>query len=161
MNVNRREFLRTTVYWGLGAVAVGGASLPVIFGRHRRVAAGEPADLAIVEALVEMVDLEPVYHWVFADPMHGPSLPGPTLVVEEGQPVVLRIANRLGRPHAFAVPGVVDSGPIPPGDERTVRFDAPLGGTYLYLDPLNAPVNRVMGLHGVMIVHPPAFMNSP
>ena len=36
----------------------------------------------------------------------------------------------------------------------SVTFTAPVAGTYLYLDPLNAPVNRMLGLHGVMIVEP-------
>ncbi|MDW7711997.1 MAG: hypothetical protein SCH98_16145 [Deferrisomatales bacterium] len=37
-----------------------------------------------------------------------------------------------------------------------VEFTAPEAGTYLYFDPFNAPVNRVMGLHGVLLVTPSA-----
>jgi hypothetical protein len=35
-----------------------------------------------------------------------------------------------------------------------VEFTAPAAGTYFYLDPFNEPVNRVMGLHGVLMVLP-------
>jgi len=43
---------------------------------------------------------------------------------------------------------------IEPGETRTITFEAPEGGSYLYLDHLNAPVNEVLGLHGPMIVLP-------
>jgi hypothetical protein len=35
-----------------------------------------------------------------------------------------------------------------------IEFTAPDPGTYVYLDPTNAPVNRMMGLHGVLVVLP-------
>jgi FtsP/CotA-like multicopper oxidase with cupredoxin domain len=36
-----------------------------------------------------------------------------------------------------------------------VTFDAPVPGTYVYHDPTNTPVERVLGLHGVMVVIDP------
>ena len=53
-----------------------------------------------------------------------------------------------------------------PGTTAAVTFTAPAGGIYLYLDPLNAPVNRVLGLHGPLIVQPkngntPYSVNTP
>jgi hypothetical protein len=66
------------------------------------------------------------------------------------------LTNALDLPHAFVIPGMVDTGPIPPGDTVSVTFAAGAPGSYLYFDDLNAPVNRVMGLHGAFIVMPRA-----
>jgi FtsP/CotA-like multicopper oxidase with cupredoxin domain len=78
----------------------------------------------------------------------------------EGTPVRVFVTNTLLENHAFVIPGVVDSGPITPGATAVVTFTAPAAGTYMYLDPLNAPVNRVLGLHGPMVVTPAAG-NTP
>jgi hypothetical protein len=43
---------------------------------------------------------------------------------------------------------------IAPGQRREIRFVAPVGGTYLYLDPLLAPLYRLVGLHGAFVVSP-------
>jgi hypothetical protein len=77
----------------------------------------------------------------------------------------VNITNNLDEPHAFFVQGqvvnprlppraIANSGPIAPGQTRSIRFRAPAPGPYLYYDNLNAPVNRVMGLHGALIVMP-------
>jgi FtsP/CotA-like multicopper oxidase with cupredoxin domain len=117
--------------------------------------------LDITEALFEMVDATPVYMWTFEDPVAGPRFPGPVIKVLEGDLVQITLTNTLDEDHAFAVPGVVDSGRIAPGEMRTVSFTAPATGTYLYLDPLNAPVNRILGLHGTLVVLPHDGGNSP
>ena len=48
----------------------------------------------------------------------------------------------------------MNSGPIQPGATKTIEFVASRAGTYLYYDNLNQPVNRMMGLHGALIVMP-------
>ena len=48
----------------------------------------------------------------------------------------------------------MNSGPIPPGATKSFEFFASKAGTYLYYDNLNQPVNRMMGLHGALIVMP-------
>ncbi|RJQ55778.1 MAG: hypothetical protein C4526_03250 [Nitrospiraceae bacterium] len=115
----------------------------------------------ITEALVEMIDGTLVYSWVFEDTASGqPVLPGPVIQAEEGELISLTIENGLRENHSFLVPSapgspdVVDFGMIAPGEKVTKSFTAPSAGTYLYFDPLNAPVNRVLGLHGAMVVLP-------
>ncbi len=54
--------------------------------------------------------------------------------------------DRAGNLCLFQPPAKV--GPLAAGESRTLTFLAPRGGTYLYFDPLNEPVNRVMGLYG-------------
>ena len=46
--------------------------------------------------------------------------------------------------------------PSPPAKPGPSPLPAGQAGTYLYYDDLNAPVNRVMGLHGAFIVMPAA-----
>lgn len=90
----------------------------------------------------------------------GPKFPGPVLLCTEGDPITVNVTNGLDEDHAFFIEGVADSGPIAPAGTAQVLFTAPAAGTYLYYDNLNAPVNRVLGLHGVMIVKP-ASGNTP
>jgi len=80
--------------------------------------------------------------------------PERTIVAETGSRVRLRVHNRLAGDHAFEIPGVVSTGRIPPGSSRKVTFDAPAPGTYIYSDPGSGPVERVLGLHGVLVVVP-------
>jgi FtsP/CotA-like multicopper oxidase with cupredoxin domain len=43
---------------------------------------------------------------------------------------------------------------LAPGEARDVDFAAPRPGTYLYHDRTDAPVNRVLGLYGALVVVP-------
>lgn len=121
-------------------------------GDARAGAAETAVRLTVTDALVEMVDLRSVYMWSFAGD-DGPRVPGPVIEVTEGDEVHLEVTNALDEAHAFAVVGTgVTTPPIPPGQTVELRFAAPPPGTYIYIDPLAAPVNRLMGLHGVLVV---------
>lgn len=160
--MKRREFLRYGSY-GLATVAIGTSIVvPRIFGKHAPSAAlgDNPLKLVMKEVLAEMVDRSQVSMWAFADQIHGAHIPGTAIFAEQGQIINLQISNQLEQEHAFAIPGVVESDVIYPGGSQELSFEAPEGGTYMYLDPLNAPVNRVMGLHGTLVVLP-AQGNSP
>ncbi len=157
--VTRREFVR---YAALGIAGIAGGALA---GRYlapaRMVQYGTRHKLAMTEALVEMVDHTPVYHWAFEDLAniaHVPQFPGPLIQAIEGDEVGLSVTNALPAAHGFRIPGapgdIGDGIVIEPGETRTIEFTAPEGGSYMYLDHLNAPVNRVLGLHGPMIVLP-------
>ena len=118
-------------------------------------------NLTMEEVMLEMVDKIPVYHWAYTDGVNGFRIPGPVIVVAEGDTVSVNITNNVsGGSHAFAIPGIVNSGVIPHGGTVNVTFAAPPAGTYMYLDPLNAPMNRVMGLCG-MLISLPRVGNAP
>jgi FtsP/CotA-like multicopper oxidase with cupredoxin domain len=146
--MNRRDFIKT----GMAGIAF--LSLKSLgcarSGSDNYV--GYEFSLTIGAALFEMVDGKKVFMWTFEDPQKGPRMPGPVIMVDQAEPVRIHITNTLPENHAFAIPGVVDSGPIAPGETAVVTFIPPAPGTYMYLDPLNAPVNRVLGLHGAFIV---------
>ena len=82
--------------------------------------------------------------------------PDRTIVAEVGSTVRLRVHNRLTRPHQLRIDHVADTGPIAPGGTATLTFAAPAAGTYVYHDPGGGSVERVLGLHGVLVVIDPA-----
>jgi hypothetical protein len=145
--MKRRHFLA-----GAGAVAASSGFVPTIAD------AQSPSvrfALAIVPKLVELVDGSDVFMLAFSDQSGGAKVPGPVLRAREGDLVEITIRNTTDDAHEFAIPGALaGTGPIPPRSFRTASFIAPAGGTYLYLDPSRAPVNRVLGLHGVLVVAP-------
>ncbi|MBI4283229.1 MAG: multicopper oxidase domain-containing protein [Chloroflexi bacterium] len=101
------------------------------------------------------------YFWVYKSvtPDLPHNCPGPIIVVAKGDTVNITVTNDLDEPHAFFIPGMVDSGPIPPVQNApnnvwTSSFVASMSGAHLYYDNLNSPVNRMMGLHGAFLVMP-------
>lgn len=168
--MDRRDFIKTSLT-GLAFISASSA-LGVRSLRAESEQAGEfknvrlNIDMAMEEVMLEMVDKTPVYHWAFRDRQNGFRIPGPVITAVEGDTIRVRIQNRLpGGRHSFAIPGVADTGVIPQGAVRSVTFTAPAPGTYMYLDPLNAPMNRAMGLHGMLIVLPRVgntpYLNPP
>ncbi|MFA5110676.1 MAG: multicopper oxidase domain-containing protein [Desulfobaccales bacterium] len=162
--MNRREFIKRVGIGGLAAIALGAVNLPPIFRRTEALAADVALNLEVVEALQETVDANLVYSWAFA--VNGqPSIPGPVIYVSQGDNLTITVTNTLDEPHGFAIPGLLpgtflaNTGPISSGGSATVSFLAPNPGTYIYLDPENDPVNRVLGLHGVLVVKPTAGNN--
>lgn len=171
--MQRRRFLRLGMT-GLAAMVVGcgsnrhsgGGNDPIGGtggGNDGDGGGGSPGEsfiqLSIEEALFEMVDGTLVYHWAFQNrsnpQIDRPQLPGPLISATSGQPLRIEIRNNLPTPHGFAIHGLPQTAlTIPPGEVRELRLTAPAAGCYLYLDPLNAPVNRVLGLHGALLVRP-------
>ena len=93
------------------------------------------------------------------------SLPGPQLVVDQGDTVTLHVVNRLPVPavapldHTVRVeiPGITfDPGPTTaaPGGDVTVAFTASAPGTYLYSSGGDAGRQLAMGLAGMLVVRP-------
>jgi FtsP/CotA-like multicopper oxidase with cupredoxin domain len=96
-------------------------------------------------------------------------LPGPTLVLEKGQPVAITIVNQSHEPAAVhwhgielesfpdGVPGWSGSGTsilpaIPAGDSLTVRFTPPRAGTFMYHSHFDEFQQISSGLYGSIVV---------
>jgi FtsP/CotA-like multicopper oxidase with cupredoxin domain len=157
--MKRRDFIKLGMT-GLAAITVGSVRIPGLF-RTEAFAAASTIDLTMEAAMVEMVDGTQVFHWLFGSAGTGPSFPGPVLTVTAGDDITINVTNLLLEPHAFHILGTrILTPPISPGQTRTITFKAPPAGTYLYIDPLNDPVNRVLGLHGALIVRQ-ASGNTP
>ncbi len=165
--LSRREALQFGAA-GSVAVAIGSGGLVALTAEEAHAVA--PAEvtpwlsrgikLYINEGIKQMIDRTPVYMWGWGfesegvDDRDGLNTPGPVIWTHEGETVELEITNTLNEDHSFVIDGVVDSGVIAPGTTVELSFDAPSAGTYLYQDRINHPVNRVLGLHGVLLVMP-------
>jgi hypothetical protein len=162
--IKRRDFLK----YGLGSFAavVVGSNMPWITDNKAYAATKvQTLNFHITDAKKQMgtynvsqlpQDSAVCYFWIYKVDGIDADCPGPTIFTTEGDTIGINITNQLDEPHAFFVPGMFNSGPIAPGQTVHKFFTAGKGGTYLYFDNLNAPVNRVMGLHGAFIVMPKA-----
>jgi FtsP/CotA-like multicopper oxidase with cupredoxin domain len=163
-DIKRRDFLK---YAGgtVGALVIGNG-LPWIFKDEAYAAVRvQSLSFEITDAQKEMVTFNTgnpgnlpalCYFWIFKEATLPADCPGPNIFCTEGDLIKVTLTNKLDEDHNFFIRGVVDSGPIAPGATKTIRFKAPRGGTYLYHDSLNEPVNRVMGLHGAFVSMPRA-----
>jgi FtsP/CotA-like multicopper oxidase with cupredoxin domain len=161
MAINRRDFLK---FAGGGiAVLVVGSKMPWLTENKAYAAFPVPLlDFTITDTIKEMVTYNAIntnaecYFWVYKEANLPADCPGPTIYATAGDTINIRITNALDEPHSFVIPGIFNSGAIAPGAFVQTSLTIPLNmaGTHLYFDNLNAPVNRVMGLHGALIVMP-------
>jgi FtsP/CotA-like multicopper oxidase with cupredoxin domain len=158
MSINRRDFLKYTS-GGIATIIVGGGLEWILKGQANAQVAPPTINLQITDAMKEMVTHNSrtdarCYFWIYKAENLPPECPGPTIFTTAGTRVRIQVTNQLDEPHAFFIQGLANSGPIPPGGTRLVSFTPRTPGTFLYFDNLNAPVNRVMGLHGALVVMP-------
>ncbi|HXE95963.1 MAG TPA: multicopper oxidase domain-containing protein [Dongiaceae bacterium] len=163
MAMNRREFLKMSAT-GIATIVVG-SHFPFL-GVKNAYAATQILEVTITDALKDMVTHNSVntaqcYFWVYkmrADGVDIPvECPGPSIYAIQGDTITISITNTLDEAHSFFIPGVFDSGPIAPGATvGPLSFTVSKSGAHLYYDNLNEPVNRVMGLHGALVVRPAA-----
>ncbi|HMC69260.1 MAG TPA: hypothetical protein VKJ07_08915, partial [Mycobacteriales bacterium] len=167
----RRSFLK------VGSTAVAGAALirvaPAASALPRKFV------LTITDGDIHMIDNTPVFFRTFAGVDGKPQIPGPPLgnpgpfetnpEIIEGKTVQVVITNLTPRDHTFLIertgnedvtdpvvgPVVIPAGGIP----VTVEFTAPSAGTYIYRDADRN--NRILGMHGVMVVMPSDGSNRP
>lgn len=164
----RRDLLKYGTA-GLAAAALGATSL--LNRPSGAEAATRGIKLFINEGDVSMIDGTPVYMWGFGDTqtslvvrdskVAGDEFPARVIRAVEGDVLNVSVTNNLDENHSFAIPGVVSSGVIRPKATKRLSFRAPKAGTYIYLDTLNPPVNRVLGLHGVLVVMPRGGARKP
>jgi FtsP/CotA-like multicopper oxidase with cupredoxin domain len=159
--INRRQFLKCSM-GGAAALVMGSAMPWFVRGRACAQVPAVSLNFTITDAIKNMatnVTGNPArcYFWLYKEASLPPEVPGPHIIVNQGDIVPMTIRNALDEPHSFAIPGLgFSTGPIAPGQTITTQFTASTSGTFLYYDDLNEPVNRVMGLHGALVIMPAA-----
>jgi FtsP/CotA-like multicopper oxidase with cupredoxin domain len=146
--LKRRSFLKAGA---LSAAAASAASLPT--ARVSAAATSNYFALTIAPANAQMIDGVMVYVLAY---FLDSTLASAELRVREGQTITIDVINNDFAPHGFAIPGI-PSATIPQiasGATARVSFVAPPAGSFLYVDPYKAPLNRILGLHGAFIVEP-------
>ena len=160
--MDRRQFLKL----GSAAAAAGTLSPAMAVADPRevpkRIIRSGRIDLAITPFETPMIDGNMVYTNSFCS-LETPDTPmHPVIWVMEGDSLEVRITNRDNRPHGFAVSGVyTHSTPMNPTETGIYRFTVPPPGSYLFYDPYNYPVNRILGLNGALIVLPSFATKTP
>ena len=171
--MKRRDFLKLSAM-GMATLMV--SRIPRL-GVTDAFAVVNRIDVTITDAVKEMVTHNAInnatcYFWIYKMTAFGPDLPaegvdipadcpGPTIVGVRGDTVTINVTNRLDEPHSLFIPGrlpndppLFDSGAIAPNQTASGTLTMSQSGAFLYYDNLNEPVNRVMGLHGALVVRP-------
>jgi len=156
-NMNRRNFLK---FSGAGVAGALAASTGLVSWTPRAEAATINQTFNITEGFITQPDDVDVYFRGFSPDTASLTVPGAQMIVQEGDTVNVTINNTLGTNHSFVIDGLVDSGVIAGGSSKTVSFVASSAGSYLYYDGLNAPYNRLVGLHGAFSVMPRGSSNE-
>lgn len=162
----RREFLRMgsvsvlALLGGSGLISCGGPSgpddpsLPVEIPPARDRKTSTSMVYYITDGFVTQADGVPVYFKGFSRTGDSLTVPGEFFLVTEGETITITVHNTLGVDHSFVIDGLVDSGVIRAGESVELNFVAGAPGSYLFYDKLNAPYNRLIGLHGAMGILP-------
>ncbi len=108
----------------------------------------------ITDGFIAQPDGNDVYFRGYSGSVTTLTIPGQSLIVQEGDTVNITIVNTLNSEHSYVIDGVVDSGRIKGGDTATISFTASNPGSYMFYDSLNAPYNCVVGLHGGLAIMP-------
>lgn len=109
--------------------------------------------------------------WGYADDSTGQvQIPGPTLIVNQGEHITINLHNNLPEAVSIVFPGhqVTATGGVPgvltnevPGNDAvtqvTYEFDATEPGTYTYYSGSHADLQVEMGMYGAIIVRPAGF----
>ncbi len=154
--MKRRDFLKIG---GAGAAGSAAVSTGLMSWSTRAEAQVLNVSLSAVKGNVTMIDGVTVPMFSFSSTT-TPMVPGPLIVCQEGDTVQLAISNTLATPINFVVGRTSIILSVAAGATQTLAFAAPAAGSYLYYDDQNSGVNRIMGLHGALVVMPLGIKNQ-
>ncbi len=155
--MKRRTFLQFGAVGAAGTLTgVGG----LLSWTPRARAATVSAVYYITDGYVAQPDGLNVYFKGYSGSSSSLAVPGAPLIAQEGDTLQITIVNTLNSDHSFVIDGMVDSSVIGAGQVQTVSFVAGSPGSYLFYDALNAPYNRLAGLHGGIAVMPAGSSNE-
>lgn len=154
--MNRRNFLRISA---LGGVSLFAGTSSLINWMPRAHAAAISVSLTAVRGNITLADGTSALVFTFSDSTQS-QFPGPTIVCQEGDSITVVLKNSLATQTAFKLGGTDQRMVLAAGSTKSITFSAPKAGTYLYYDDLNGGVNRVMGLHGTLVVMPLGLKNQ-
>lgn len=149
--MKRRNFLKL----GSAGVVAGLTSAPLFLSWIPRAhAATISKTFYITGGMIPQADGTNVYFKGFSSSSSSLDVPGQSIIAQAGDTLNITINNTLGTTHSFVIDGLVNSGTISGGQSRTFSFTVNTPGSYMFYDGVNAPYNRVIGLHGGLAIMP-------
>lgn len=155
--MNRRDFFKVGGAGVAGALAAGSAGL--VAWSPAAEAQTFTINLTATKGTVTLVDGTTTQLFSFSSST-TPMVPGPLIVCQGGDSIQLMLKNTLATPVKFVVGRTSISLTVAAGATQSLSFAAPAPGTYLYYDNQNSGVNRIMGLHGALVVMPTGIKNQ-
>lgn len=155
MKIKRREFLRRA---GVIGATVAGTTGLLSWAPRASAAQTHVVNLTAMSGDVTQIDGTTAFMFGFSN-TGILTVPGPTIICQAGDSILLTLSNALNTPAVFAVPGTGIKITTPARGSMQFAFAVPAPGSYLYCDDQNLGVNRVMGLHGSLVVMPAAVKN--
>jgi len=153
--------------WIMAAVAVMLVTLPAVSQAEIVGISGPAFNLTAKADYVVTGDLNSVLIWGYAADGGRAQLPGPTLIVNEGDTVTVNLASEIpgqnvsilfpGQENVTAsggVAGLLTQEAVPGGATVSYSFSALRPGTYFYHSGTNITLQTEMGLSGTLIVRP-------
>lgn len=144
--MDRRNFLKLS-----GGAALIAGNVAYFSWLPRAGAANVTVNLSITSSNLTMVDGRVLHVLSYQDATLGIQ---PTIVCQEGDTITIDLNNTLGTNSAFSIANTNIRTDVPANAVATFSFTAPSAGSYLFHDDLNNGVNRVLGLHGTLVVMP-------
>lgn len=153
--MERRDFMKVGGA-GLASSVVGTG---LVSWANRTEAATLSISLTATKGNVTLIDGTTTQLFSFSSST-TPMVPGPLIVCQSGDTVQLTLKNSLATPVNFVVGRTSVTLTVAAGATQSISFAAPAPGTYLYYDSQNNGVNRIMGLHGALVVMPQGIKNQ-
>ena len=189
--VPRRHKTKVAVWLGVAGICASGASLIPVGGHTQAAFVGESEgmlctdgtpgvgtrtfDLVAADGYISTPDGNAVYNWGFGTGGRGFQLPGPVLCANQGETIVVNLANQLPVPTSIQFPGQEGvtangnpDGPQVDGLNNLVSLATQAGptgsvsysfvasheGTYLYESGSDPQLQVQMGLFGAIVIRP-------
>ena len=149
--MKRRDFLK---FGSASAAAALTGTVGLITWSPRAEAQTIYKNMWITHGTITQPDGVDVYFRGFSGTSGSLNVPGEELVMNAGDTIRLTINNTLNTSHRFVIDELGVNTWIPAGGTRTVTINASNPGTYVYYDSTGGMNNRLVGLHGALVVFP-------
>jgi FtsP/CotA-like multicopper oxidase with cupredoxin domain len=116
----------------------------------------------ITDGTVTMPDGAVVYMQSFSDAIGTLTIPGSSIICQEGDTLSITVVNKLAKTHSFVIAGLkagdpplASTGNIASGGTGKITYTIPTGmaGSYLFYDNVTS-YNRFLGLYGGLAIMP-------
>jgi manganese oxidase len=127
---------------------------------------GTNFNFTATSGFISLPDGLSILAWGYTNGAGAMQIPGPTLILNEGQTVTINLTNQLAVPVSIVFPGqtnatatggtqgVLTREAAPAGGTVTYQFTASHPGTYTYYSGTRPDLQVMMGLSGAIIVRP-------